>query len=352
MSQVVVFTEPRHLVLETEVDRLLSPNEVRLRTAYSGISAGTELTAYRGSNPYLHKRWDEGRRLFVPGEDTSMRYPVVGFGYEECGEVVEVGAAAKDVPLGAYVYGTWGHRSHHIVDADYARRRILPGGLQPILGIFSQIAAISLNGVHDAAIRIGETVAVFGLGTPGQIVAQLAKRSGARVIGIDPIPMRRQLAYQLGALDEVIDPKAEDVAAHVKALTDGRGADVCIEASGAYGALHEAIRAAAYSARVVAMGFFQGAGQQLFLGEEFHHNRINLVCSQIFGVNPELTYRWNQERLVQTAMRLQAEGTLMLEPLITHVFPAAESAAAFRLCDETPEQVLQVVLDFNEAINS
>jgi 2-desacetyl-2-hydroxyethyl bacteriochlorophyllide A dehydrogenase len=347
MSQVVVFAEPRRLTIETEEERALSPHEARLRTAYSGISAGTELTAYRGSNPYLHKRWDAGRRLFVPGEDTSMRFPVVGFGYEECGQVVEVGSEVTSVQVGDYVYGTWGHRSHHIVGEDYAARRVLPSGIDPILGIFSQIAAIALNGVHDAAIRVGETVAVFGLGTPGQIIAQLARRSGATVIGIDPIQMRRGMAYQLGAIDEEIDPSAQSVAERIKELTEGRGADVCIEASGAYGALHEAIRAAAYSARVVTLGFFQGGAQALYLGEEFHHNRINLVCSQIFGVAPELTYRWNSDRLVQTAMQLQAKGKLNLEPLITHVFSFSQAAEAFRLCDEEAEKVIQVVLDFN-----
>lgn len=347
MSQVVVFAEPRRLTIEAEEERPLAPHEVRLRTAFSGISAGTELTAYRGSNPYLHKRWDAGRRLFVPGEDTSMSFPVIGSGYEECGQVVEVGSDVKSVQVGDYVYGTWGHRSHHIVGEEYAARRVLPPGVDPILGIFSQIAAIALNGVHDAAIRVGETVAVFGLGTPGQIIAQLARQSGATVIGVDPIPLRRRMAYQLGAIDEEIDPSAQGVAERIKELTEGRGADVCIEASGAYGALHEAIRAAAYSARVVTLGFFQGGGQSLYLGEEFHHNRINLVCSQIFGVAPELTYRWNPDRLVQTAMQLQAKGRLNLEPLITHVFALSQAAEAFRLCDEEAEKVIQVVLDFN-----
>ncbi|MCB0138080.1 MAG: hypothetical protein KDD75_23470, partial [Caldilineaceae bacterium] len=66
---------------------------------------------------------------------------------------------------------------------------------------------------------------------------------------------------------------------------------------------------------------------------------------QISGVSPELTYRWNRERLVQTAMQLQVEGTLTLRPLITQVLPFAEAAEAFRLCDEEPERTIQVVLD-------
>lgn len=348
MGKAVVFVGPRRVTIEELDDRPLADKEVRVRTLYSGISAGTELTAYRNSNPYLHKRWDAKQRLFVNAAETSMRYPIVAFGYEECGEVVEIGAAVTEIEVGACVYGVWGHRTHVVMPAVQAAKQRLPAGLDPILGIFSQIGAIALNGVHDATIRIGETVAVFGLGTPGQIIAQLAKKSGAHVIGVEPIALRRNLAQELGAVDDVISPEDGDVAQQIRALTNGRGADVCIEAAGVYPALQEAIRSAAYSAKVITLGFFQGRGTALFLGEEFHHNRINVVCSQIFGVNPELTYRWNEERLVQAAMRLQAQGVLQLRPMITHVLPASRAAEAFKLCDETPEQTIQIVLKFDE----
>ena len=89
MGNVVVFSAPRTVGFETYEDRPLQPHEVRLRTLYSGISAGTELTAYRGSNPYLHKQWDPDRKLFVPAEQPSLTYPVSGWGYEEVGEVIE-----------------------------------------------------------------------------------------------------------------------------------------------------------------------------------------------------------------------------------------------------------------------
>lgn len=348
MGKVVVFTEPRKLGFAETEDRALDASEVRLKTLYSGISAGTELTAYRGSNPYIHKQWDATARLFRPTEQVSMQYPISGWGYEECGEVVEVGSAVTQVKPGDVIYGTWGHRTHHIVSEEYAALRILPANLDPILGIFSQMGAISLNGVLDAAIRISETVAVFGLGTPGQIVAQLAKKSGARVIGVDLIDMRLEKALELGALDVAINARQVSAAEQIKELTANKGADVAIEASGYYTALNEAIRSVAYSAKVVALGFFQGAGQGLYLGEEFHHNRVNVVCSQIFGVSPELTYRWNVPRLVAAAMQMQADSVLNLRPIITQVYPFSEAAEAFRMCDYESEQTIQVVLDYTE----
>jgi len=349
VGKVVTFTQPRQIDVTAYEEGSLEPEKVRLRTLYSGISAGTELTAYRGSNPYLHKRWDVERKLFVPSDSPDLQYPVSGWGYEEVGEVVEVGDAVEGVEVGDVVYGTWGHRSHHTVTAAYARARVLPKNLKPVLGIFSQIGAIALNGVHDARIRIGETVAVFGLGVPGQIVAQLATASGARVIGIDLFDKRLETATALGAIDVAISAAEGSVAEKIRELTDNRGADVAIEASGSTRALHEAIRTVAYSAKVVALGFYQGAAQGLFLGEEFHHNRVNVLVSQIFGVDPELTYRWNSLRLVQTFMRLQAEEKLTLEPLITHICSYNEADEAFRILDQKPEEALQVVLDFTHS---
>jgi 2-desacetyl-2-hydroxyethyl bacteriochlorophyllide A dehydrogenase len=346
MGKVVVFTEPKIVGFELYEDRPLKSNEVRLRTLYSGISAGTELTAYRGSNPYLHKQWDPPRKLFMPAEQPTLTYPVSGWGYEEVGEVIELGSEVKDVSIGDVIFGTWGHRTHHIVGEEYARNRVQAKSLDAIFGLFSQIGAIALNGVHDARIRIGETVVVFGMGTLGQIVGQLAQKSGAQVVGVDRFEKRLEIARQSKAADIVLNAGDGEVAERIRALTDNRGADIAIEATGSSSALNQAIRSVAYSAKVVALGFFQGEATGLFLGEEFHHNRVNIVGSQIFGTDPELTYRWNQLRLVQTFMRLQADGMLDLRSIISHIIPFDDAAEAFRILDQEPENALQVVLDF------
>lgn len=343
MGSVVRFEAPRTVSLVEEPDPPLAADEVRLRTLYSGISAGTELTAYRGSNPYLNKRWDAEQRLFVPGS-TSMAYPVDGWGYEEVGEIVEVGPSVSSVQPGQVVWGTWGHRATTVQSESYVKERLLASGADPVLGVFSQIGAIALNVVLDADIHVGETVAVFGLGVPGQIVAQLARLNGARVIAVDALPGRLELASSLGAA-ETVDVREGWVAERVHELTDGRGADVSLEVSGHYAALHEAIRSTAYSARVVAAGFFQGGGQALALGEEFHHNRVQVVCSQISGVAPALSYRWDALRLSRTVMDLAVSERLELRRLVSHVLPFREAGQAFELLDRTPEQALQVVLE-------
>lgn len=341
--RALVLNAPRELAFERSGERALEPGEVRIRTLFSGISAGTELSQYRGTNPFMHRRWDEQRRLFVDADAPSWSYPVRHLGYEEAGEIVEVGSAIADLRPGQRLYGTWGHRTHHIAAAEYARERLLPEGADPRIGIFSHIGAVALNGVHEAQIRIGDTVAVFGLGVPGQIVTQAARRSGATVIAIDPDAGRRDLALRHGA-QVALD--SAGCAEEIKARTGGRGADACIEVSGAPPALSEAIRAVAYSARVVTMGFFQGEVAGLRLGEEFHHNRVQLICSQISGVAPEASYRWSKPRLWRAAIELQHEGMLDLVPLITHVAPFADAPELFARLDSGESGLLQAMLEF------
>jgi 2-desacetyl-2-hydroxyethyl bacteriochlorophyllide A dehydrogenase len=344
----LALTAPRRVELIDEPSLRPGAGFVRVRTLYSGVSSGTELAFYRGTNPYLHKRWDPTLRLFTPGSDGgAVQYPLLNWGYEEVGEVIEAGLGT-DVALGTRVYGTWGHRAEHVIRAVDARARVLPAEVDPLVGTFSHIGPVTLNGVLDAQPRLGETVAVFGLGTVGQLVAQLARHAGARVIGVDLLPSRRSIAERLGT-ELLIDAERGGVAEQIKALTDGRGADVCIEASGSSRALHEAIRACAYGSRVVALGFLQGEATGLLLGEEFHHNRVQLVCSQIGGVASELQHRWDRARLVRTFMQLAMSGAIRCTELITHRVPIAEAARLFNMLDEEPQSVLQAVLDFGDA---
>jgi 2-desacetyl-2-hydroxyethyl bacteriochlorophyllide A dehydrogenase len=344
-ASALVLNAPRELAFEPLAQQALGADEVRINTLFSGVSAGTELSQYRGTNPFMHRRWDADVRLFKAATEPSWTYPVRNLGYEEVGEIVEVGSAVKDLQPGERVFGTWGHRTHHVAHQDYARDRLMPARADPRIGIFSHIGAVALNGVHDAAIRMGDLVVVFGLGVPGQIVAQAARASGATVVGVDPVKARREMALRLGA-DRVLDPTEASVAETLKSETGGRGADVCIEVSGVPAALAEAIRTVAYSSRVVAMGFFQGEARGLALGEEFHHNRIELICSQISGVAPAASHRWNKMRLWQTAVRLQHEGRLNLLPLITHPVAFSEAPALFARLDTGDPDMLQAMLTF------
>jgi threonine dehydrogenase-like Zn-dependent dehydrogenase len=99
--------------------------------------------------------------------------------------------------------------------------------------------------------------------------------------------------------------------------------------------LHEAIRCCAYSGKVISLGFNPNPASRLNLGEEFHHNRISIVCSQIGGVNPALLNRWDVYRVEDVVVKMLYEGKLNLEPLLTHEFEFKDGQEAFDLADKT-----------------
>lgn len=346
MGEVLTLVEPERLEFREYEEKTLEAGEVRVKTLYSGISAGTELTSYHGDNPHLNKSWNSDLRIFEDQKNEAKNYPITDWGYEEVGEVIELGAEVEEVEIGDTVYGTWGHRTTAVLSEDFAADHRLPETADPIYGIFSHIGSIALNAILDADIHVGETVAVFGQGVPGQIVSQLAKLNGAEVIALDLNPERLETAKKMGA-DIVLNPAETDPAKKIKKMTKGRGADVSIEISGSLKALHQAIKATTYSGKTVASGFFAGSSQGLNLGEEFHHNRIQLICSQISGVRPELSYRWDRLRLNQTIMELQQSKKIDLKGLITHSEDFKDAEKLFKKLDQDPKNILQSVLKFD-----
>ena len=121
-----------------------------------------------------------------------------------------------------------------------------------------------------------------------------------------------------------------------------------IELTGAYPALHQAIRLAGVGGTVIAAGFYQGPATALALGEEFHHNQVTLISSQIANVPPALRNRWSRDRLHETVMRLCAGKRLDPMPLVSRVIPATQAAEAYRLLDSPPAELMQVILSFDE----
>ena len=360
----VRFTGPGRVDLAPYEPVRLLPGQLRVRTLYSGISAGTELTAYRGSSPYLRKQWDAERRVFRGGAPT-VAYPIGGWGYSEVGEVVEVADGEQrserehrserrvdTVPhgflAGDLVWGIWGHCSEAVLSTADVHGRGLPAGMDPLYGVFARVGAVALNAIVAADVHVGEVVAVFGQGVLGLLATQLAGLNGGRVVAVDSLAPRRDLARRLGAR-LTLDANAVGAAEEIKRWSPAGGADVGIEISGSYAGLHEAVSAVAVGGRVVAAGFYQGEGIGLSLGEEFHHNRVQIIASQIGGPAEHVRGRWTVDRLQQTFMRLVADGDVDVAALISHVIPIDQVGEAFALLDERPQEALQVVLDFTAA---
>jgi hypothetical protein len=85
----------------------------QVTTVFSGISAGTELSYVKGTNPFLAERWDPDLGLFVPGEPDAG-YPVTRLGYMEVGTVAE--SRTPVIPVGRTVAMTYGHRTGYTGD--------------------------------------------------------------------------------------------------------------------------------------------------------------------------------------------------------------------------------------------
>lgn len=327
----------------------MSPTQVRVRTWYSGVSAGTELTAYRGSNPYLTKTWDPETRLFTEGGAPTFSYPVAGWGYSEVGEIVEVGSQVTGLAPGQRVYGIWGHRSEAVVTADAVRHAVLAPDADPLCGTFARVGAIALNAVLAADVSLGDKVAVFGQGVIGLLATRLAALAGAEVAAVDLQQPRLAAARRFGATETVAADVEGGAGAAVRAWSGGAGADSAIEISGSDRALHEAIRSVVVDGKVVASGFYQGGAANLRLGEEFHHNRVSIVASQIGGTPVALGGRWHQRRLVQVFMGLVLSGRVDATSLVTDLVPAREVAGAFATLHAGDPRTLQVVLGFDAA---
>ena len=108
----------------------------------------------------------------------------------------------------------------------------IPKGGSPLHYCLSEPCVSAMRGIDLSELRLGDTVAISGVGGIGSIILNmLALRGGTRITAIDPVPQKRELALQLGA-QHVIDPANEDMRARIKEITDGRGYDVFFEVSG------------------------------------------------------------------------------------------------------------------------
>ena len=328
-------------------DELAEPGagEVAMRSLYSGISHGTEMNVYRGDAPMWQRKQDRRRRLFVESDEPEWEYPL-RYGYACVGVITAVGRDVKGLTEGDVVFSFAPHQSAHVLPAGSVSK--LPESIDPRAGVLTAVLNTTFNGILDADLHLGECVVVFGQGVLGQLTVQWAKLSGASpVIAVDLIEKRLEISKRVSGADLVFNAGEErDIAMAVRELTDDRGADVVFEFSASDRALNEAIRAACYNGKVIVMSWYAGALANVYPGAEFHHNRIQLISSQISGISPELSHRWSAARRMEAVLSLMPK--LNLEGLITDVVDLEGAAAAYEMIDKHPEDVLQVVLDYGE----
>lgn len=329
MAAAVWFPRARSVEVRTEALAETGPDEVRVRAALSAISHGTEMLVYRGEV-------DADLALDLPTLAGSYGFPLK-YGYASVGRAVAVGRDVHGIREGDLVFALHPHQDEYVVRETLVQRL---ADSTPEQGVFLADLDTAINVVLDAKPRLGEVVAVFGQGVVGLLVTQLLRRSGARVVAIEPSALRRSFAERCGA-EAAIAPSDS---ALLRALLGERGADIAVDASGSPAALQQAIDCVALEGTVVVCSWYGEKPVPLDLGGRFHRGRVRLVSSQVGRIDPSLAPRWDRERRLGLATALL--GELTLAELITHRIPFARAAEAYALVDGRGAETVQVVLTY------
>ena len=273
---------------EIRSERLPEPraDDVVVRALYSGVSRGTEALVFAGAVPA-----SEYERMRAPFQAGDFPAPVK-YGYSSVG-VVERGPAEL---RGRTVFCLYPHQTRYVVPA--AAVYALPDGVPPPRAVLAANLETAVNGLWDAAPRVGDRIAVVGAGTVGCLVAWLAHRSaGCPVELIDIDPRKAEVAAKLGV----------DFAPAGAATRD---ADLVVHASGTAAGLATALGLAGFEATVVEMSWYGNRRPEVPLGEAFHSRRLTIRSSQVGTIAAAQRARWTPRRRLELVMRLLAAPEL------------------------------------------
>ncbi|MGI8648940.1 MAG: zinc-dependent alcohol dehydrogenase [Rubrobacter sp.] len=333
------FVGPRSAELRSAGAPAPGPDEVRVAAEYSAASAGTEMLVYRGEVP-------GDTPLDLPTLEGSFAFPIK-YGYALAGRITEVGKNVRHLAPGDAVFVHHPHQSRMTVPANMPVR--LPETVTTLEGVFFANLETALNIVHDTPGKLGETVVVMGQGAVGLLVTGLLVFSGVRVIAVDPVAIRRELAREFGA-EIAVEP--DGLSDFVRSETNGLGADAVVEASGSTHALGAAVGCVAAEGTVVVASWYGTKPVSLDLGGHFHRGRVRLKSSQVGSLAPELSGRWSRERRTRAVLDLMPR--LGLERLVSHRVSLEDAPGGYQKLDvdeEFARKAIQVVIEYhaNEA---
>lgn len=257
--------------------------EVLVRATASGISRGTESLVFAGGVPK-----SQHQAMRCPFQEGDFPAPVK-YGYASVG-VVEAGVAEW---LGRRVFCLHPHQDRYVVPADAVLA--IPEAVPNARAVLAANMETAVNGLWDAAPRLGDRIAVIGAGVVGALMAALAARlPGTSVELIDIDPARAALASALGCRFALPENASGD-------------ADLVIHASGHAAGLATALRLAGFEATVLEMSWYGDASVPVPLGEAFHAKRLMLRSSQVGAVATAQRARWTHRRRLALALDLLAD---------------------------------------------
>ncbi len=331
-------------VLRAYQERPLRPDELRVRTIFSAVKHGTELRAFTASTLDSSRPFDWDLRLHDrAAQVTAPAFPQP-LGNMCYGEVLDVGAEVSRFAIGDKVFGHIPTRQTHTVKEDLVAPAAANASPQALMYI--DPASFAFGGVRDGGVRLGDRVAVFGLGAIGQMAVQLAKLAGASwVVAVDLFERRRAAASRHGA-DLVLDPKACDAGLRIKQLTGKLGVDVALETSGSSHAMYDALRALRYAGTLASLAYYSQPMSGLFLSGEFHRNRPTIVSSRSCS-EPNPDFGWSHGRAEANVTAMLVDGRLQADDLIDPIVPFAASAQAYQQINQHPDQSIKLGISFD-----
>jgi len=298
------------------------------------ISSGTELKIFKGN-------FDDDAALDVNiknMEDERMAYPL-SYGYCLVGVVVDCGSeiSRRDF-LGKTVFTFSPHSTHVVTEVDAVQ--ILPVGIDPKDAIFMPSVETALSLVHDANVRVGENVAVYGQGLIGLLVTSLlsqgkSDKSSGRFNSIttfDMIPDRLAASSKMGASQALI-PGSESQGGHF---------DVSIEVSGNARALQSAIDQTLHGGRVIVGSWYGNKDVSLKLGIDFHRSHKIIQTSQVSEIPANLSRLWSKERRFAYTWDLVKQ--IRPSRLLTKILTLKEAQEAYEALDKGTE--IAVAFDY------
>ncbi len=323
MPKELVALDVRKPALRDYEDGPVPEGRVRVKVEFGSPKRGTELTLYRGDR--------------MPG------FPM-GLGNMCVGRITDIGEGVEGYSIGDQVAGYGNLKETHTWPAQGIYR--MNERMTWKEAVCFDPAQFALSGIRDGQLRLGDRVAVFGLGAIGQMAAQMARIAGAVFVAVvDPIAVRREVAMKAGA-DLALDPTTQDVGAELKKATDNKGVDVVIETSGIYEALHQAIAGLAWGGNVAYLAWSKECKGGLNFGDYAHLMIPNIIFARACSDPNRDHPRWDFNRIMDVCWRMLSEGRIQCEDVVQPVVPFDESAEAYEDMDYHPENSIKLGVKF------
>lgn len=340
----IVSTEPKKAFIREYQDKPLKNNELRAMVEFAAAKHGTEFTHFRGEDPFLDHIFDEEYLLFRESREARDQPYFMRPGNMWVGRVSEIGSDVGGLKPGDRIAGYGPFKTTHTLKE--ADALLLPETMEWKQAVCYDPAQFALGGIRDGQVRLGDNVVIVGLGAIGLIAAQMARLAGAaKVIVCDPIEKRRAAALLNGA-DLALDSLKQDVGLEIKAATEKRGADVIIETSGNYHALHQAIRGVAYNGNVAVVGWYHECIGGLNLGKEAHFNQPNIILSRACS-EPNREYpRWDFKRMCDVCWEMLAKNLIKCDNIVDPVVHIEAAAQAYMDIEQNPVKSIKLGVEF------